>query len=279
MNITNSFVAGTVHLGIPDLSACFQTTVQAIWQRCQLALHVSSWLLGARARRLLAQSRELIALIISKPYMYVRTFQQTFPQDWGGTRLSKKKGKTMKFLKWHGCFCVPVRVGVTLLPWYAVPKSCRKGFQHQIIGESECGGPLPRILSWTQGSSICIIVTSDIMNNMNSYYSACMCLLLSASREMVGLQTSFVLHDFLKLSPLIAIQSPSGICGESWWYIFCMSFPGLSLVFTLWFVSHAGTMLPRSRHKPLARGGQVQIWCRDGRESEERTYEDLRAFK
>lgn len=38
---------------------------QAIWQRCQLALYVSSWLLGARARRLLAQSRELIALIIS----------------------------------------------------------------------------------------------------------------------------------------------------------------------------------------------------------------------
>ena len=240
---------------------------QAIWQRCQLALYVSSWLLGARARRLLAQSRELIALIISS-----LTCITNVPTRLGWNPVVQEKGQDMECLKWHG-FCVPARVGVTLLPWYAVPKI----LSQRIPASDHWWKRMWRTFAQNP------FVDTRLLNLHHRNFqmawiatSVCMCLLMAASRDLVALQTSFVLDNFLRLGPLIVIQSPIG-CGKAWWYTFFMSFPGQPRIHA--WVCFTGKMLPRSGHKPVARGGQVQIRCRDGREDEERSYEDLKSFE
>ena len=119
MNITNSFVAGTVHLRsllrFPDLSACFQTPGDlAAMSACPLCFFVATW---SQSSSPTCSKPGTHCTHHLKPYMYNNRSHKIGVE----TGCPRKKGKTMKFLKWHR-FCVPARVGVTLLPWYAVPK-------------------------------------------------------------------------------------------------------------------------------------------------------------
>lgn len=158
MNITNSFVAGTVHLRsllrFPDISACFQTPGDlAAMSACPLCFFVATW---SQSSSPTCSKPGTHCTHHLKPYMYNKRSHKIGVESGCPT----KRARQWSF--WNGM----VFVCQLESEWHCChetqsPKSCRKGFQHQSIGESECGGPLPRILSWTQGS---IIVTSDGMN-------------------------------------------------------------------------------------------------------------------